>query len=216
LQIGAPDPTVANEVASRGVAFQPSLALLNELESDGAGVQTLAALRKLIPLNAPSANPRESTSGGGQHALPLTVRHLHEGGWDSHVIKLELTADSVLLTGPQQYSVSGNVMGNCVFPSEIPLERIVKVEAKPEGLASELKLFSATSNSFKILKLHLEYRDIRGGIHRYDFIPGDAQQSGNVWSGGNQEAMRNFAVAVKDAANLRAQQLKTAAGPTIQ
>lgn len=48
LSIGAPDTTIANEITSRGVAFQPSVALLIELEHDGAGNQTLTALRKLI------------------------------------------------------------------------------------------------------------------------------------------------------------------------
>jgi hypothetical protein len=144
----------------------------------------------------------------------LTVRHLHQGGWSSHVLKLELTAESLLLTGPQQYPVSGNVMGYCVFPAEIPLERIVKVEAKPEGLASGLKLFSATSNSFKILKLHLDYLDDRGRMHSFDFIPGDAQQSNNEWLGGNQEAVKDFAVTVKYAADLRVQELKAASAPS--
>jgi len=167
----------------------------------------------LISLVLFCASALDAQNASQAVASSLLVRHLHGGGWDSHPIELELTANALLLTGPQQYSVSGTVLGYCVFPAEIPLENLVKVEAKPEGFASGLKLFSATSNSFKLLKLHLEYRDIRGGMHRVDFIPGDAQQSNNEWSGGSEEAVKDFAMAVKYAADLRVQQLKVAAAP---
>jgi hypothetical protein len=145
----------------------------------------------------------------------LTVRHLHGGGWQSHSLELELTPKALLLTGTQEFPVGEGVMGYCVFPAQIPLERIIKVEAKREGLTSGLKLFSATSNSYNIVKLHLEYRDEHGGTHSLDFIPGDAQQSNNAWSGGNSEAVRSFAEAVKYASDLRTQQIKAASAPPV-
>jgi hypothetical protein len=145
----------------------------------------------------------------------LTVRHLHGGGWASHSLELELTPKALLLTGTQEFPVGEGAMGYCVFPAQIPLERIIKVEAKREGLASGLKLFSATSNSYNIVKLHLEYHDERGGTHSLDFIPGDAQQSNNAWSGGNSEAVRSFAEAAKYAADLRTQQIKAASAPPV-
>ena len=69
LSIGAPDATIANEIASRGVAFRPSLALLAELERDGAGDHTLAALRKLIPAERTICESFGGGMSGGQHAF---------------------------------------------------------------------------------------------------------------------------------------------------
>lgn len=61
LSISAPDATIANAIASRGIAFQPTVALLSELERDGAGDLTLAVLHKLIPSESmPSDAAREN------------------------------------------------------------------------------------------------------------------------------------------------------------
>lgn len=153
----------------------------------------------------------------GQSSYPrvtssLTVRHLHEGGWGSHVMKLELTTDALLLSGTQKYSSASGSSGYCIFPAEIRLERILAVEAKNDPLVNGLKIFSATSHSSTIL-LHLEYRDDHGGTHSYNLIPSDAEQWNNEWSGGDADAVREFAESLKYAAALRAQQLRSAAGP---
>jgi len=140
----------------------------------------------------------------------LTVRHLHEGGWSSHVIELSLTSDALLLSGRQVYSnASGNSSGYCTFPSEIRLDRIIAVEAKSGGLVNSLKIFSASSKSHT-LALRLEYHDDSGGKHSYDLIPSDARQQNNEWFGGNEEAMRGFAEGLKYAVALREQQLLSA------
>ena len=124
--------------------------------------------------------------GSQTNVTSLTVRHLHDGGWGSHVIELGLTPEALLLSGTQRYSsTSGD--SYCNFPTEIRLERIVTVEAKNDRLANSLKIFSATSNSHTIV-LHLKYRDDHGGTHSYDLIPSDAQQQNNEWAGGNQDA----------------------------
>jgi hypothetical protein len=75
LKIGTPDPTIAREIEAHGVGFQPSVALLNELERDGAGVQTLAALRKLIPAERTICESFGGCMSGGQHAF-------HDKKWD--------------------------------------------------------------------------------------------------------------------------------------
>ncbi len=85
LRIGAPDATIANEIASRRVAFQPSLALLNELEHEGAGNQTLAALRKLIPAERTICESFGECMGGGQHAF-------HEKKWNDAKAYFEYAA----------------------------------------------------------------------------------------------------------------------------
>ena len=68
LKIGAPDPTIANAIESRGVAFQLSGAVVNELEREGAGVQTLTALRKHIPTE--SIGGSEAHSSGVERTSP--------------------------------------------------------------------------------------------------------------------------------------------------
>jgi hypothetical protein len=121
-----------------------------------------------------------------------------------------LTPEALLLSGTQRYSsTSGD--SYCNFPTEIRLERIVTVEAKNDRLANSLKIFSATSNSHTIV-LHLKCRDDHGGTHSYDLIPSDAQQQNNEWAGGNQDAMRDFAEALKYAVALREHQLISAEG----
>ncbi len=138
----------------------------------------------------------------------LLVRHLHEGGWDSHVIELRLTANALLLNGSQQFTnASGIVGGYCIFPAEIPLESIVNVQAVPGNrFVDAVKLFSIGSHVESTL-FHLEYRDDRGRAHTIDFIPADAQQVYNEWSGGDQDAVKQFAADVKSAINLRLGQL---------
>jgi len=69
LKIGAPDATIANEVQSRGISFQPSLALLIELQREGAGDQTLAVLRKLIPAGRTICESFDGCMAEGQHAF---------------------------------------------------------------------------------------------------------------------------------------------------
>jgi len=147
-----------------------------------------------------------------QVTTSLTVRHLHDGGWNSHVVELELTSDALLLSGPQQYATTSGVSSYCIFPARIPLERIDAVEARPDRLANGLKIFSNTSNSHTML-LHLEYRDDKGRKHGFDFIPADAQQSNNEWSGGDGGAVREFTATAKYTATLRVQQLSSALDP---
>ena len=90
------------------------------------------------PFSLPAQSP-------GQDAVTasLLVRHLHEGGWDSHVIELRLTANALLLNGSQQFTnASGIVGGYCIFPAEIPLESIVNVQAVPGNrFVDAVKLF---------------------------------------------------------------------------
>jgi len=75
LGIGAPDATIAGEIESRGIAFQPSDAILNELQRLNAGNETLAALRKLIPPEHTICESFGECMGGGQHAF-------NEKQWD--------------------------------------------------------------------------------------------------------------------------------------
>ena len=63
LRIGAPDPTIAYEITLRGLAFQPSAALLKELKQEGAGVQTLAAMSTFNRVRNGDENPREHVDG---------------------------------------------------------------------------------------------------------------------------------------------------------
>ena len=143
--------------------------------------------------------------------------HLHEGGWDSHVIELELTSDALLLSGPQQYSTTSGVPSYCIFPGRIALERIDAFEAKQSGFGHRMRIFSNTSNSYTML-LHLTYRDDKGRKHEFDFIPADAKQWNNEWSGGDGDAVRDFAATVKYTATLRAQELSSTpdAKPSIE
>jgi hypothetical protein len=69
VSIGDPDATIANEIDSRGIAFQPSEAILSELAHLNAGPQTLAALRKLIPSERTICESFGGCMGGGQHAF---------------------------------------------------------------------------------------------------------------------------------------------------
>lgn len=75
LKIGSPDAMIATEIESRGVAFQPSSALLTELQRDGAGDQTLSALRKLILAERTICESFGGCMGGGQHAF-------HDKDWN--------------------------------------------------------------------------------------------------------------------------------------
>jgi len=50
VTVGAPDPAVAREIQTRGVVFTPSREILAQLQSAGAGNQTLAALHDLMPM----------------------------------------------------------------------------------------------------------------------------------------------------------------------
>lgn len=68
LRIGAPDSTIANAIESRGVAFSLSGPILNELEREGAGVQTLTTLHKLVPTETIGVGAAHST--GVERAPP--------------------------------------------------------------------------------------------------------------------------------------------------
>lgn len=75
LSIGAPDATIAHEIESRGIAFQPSVALLNELQGLNAGEETLATLRKLIPAEQNICDSFGACMSGGQ-------RTFHDRDWN--------------------------------------------------------------------------------------------------------------------------------------
>lgn len=75
LSIGAPDATIAHEIESRGIAFQPSIALLSELQSLNAGEETLATLRKLIPAEQTICDSFGACMSGGQ-------RTFHDRDWN--------------------------------------------------------------------------------------------------------------------------------------
>jgi hypothetical protein len=212
LKIGAPDATIAHEIDSRGVEFQPSSALLSELEHEGAGALTLAALRKRVSPESTEQTPRAPASARVEEvSASLKVRHLHDGGWNSHVIELLLTGDAIDLSGSQHYAANSGVASYCIFPARIPLERIDTVEAKSDRFVNGLKIFSNTSNSHTIL-LHLDYRDDKGRKHGFDFISADARQWNNEWLGGDENAVRGFAAKVKSVATQRVRQSKSPPG----
>ena len=135
----------------------------------------------------------------------LTVYHLHESGWDSHILQLQLTDSALLLSGSRQYHTLSGIPAYCIYPSEIRLEQIVKVEVRANTLMNGLKLFSTASHVHTVL-LHLEYREARGGTHSYDFIPSDAQQWNNEWTGGDAAAIKDFAATIKHAIELWSKQ----------
>jgi hypothetical protein len=74
LSIDAPDSTIAHEIQSRGIAFVPSKAQLDELERQHAGIETLAALRKFLPAESTLCETFGGCMGGGQHAY-------HDKNW---------------------------------------------------------------------------------------------------------------------------------------
>ena len=137
----------------------------------------------------------------------LAVRHIHDSGWNSHQLVLELNSEALLISGPQQLRGFQGIAEYCIFPAEIPLESIVSVEAK----STRFKPFS----SIYAMRLHLEYKDEHGKAHGYDFIPINAVQTDNEWSGGDADSILDFAAELKIAIELRSQQLKpaSAVGP---
>jgi hypothetical protein len=52
IHIGAPDVTIAREIRSRGVQFQPTPKIIDDLKRAGAGQTTLAALREQMAVGA--------------------------------------------------------------------------------------------------------------------------------------------------------------------
>jgi hypothetical protein len=84
LHLGAPDLTIAHEIEARGVAFQMSSPLLNQLEHQSAGKETLAALRKLISPAADevaSMHDAESEAWGAKAAASFS-----SGEWEQFAV----------------------------------------------------------------------------------------------------------------------------------
>jgi hypothetical protein len=158
------------------------------------------------------AQPRGIAQGAGGQRNSIVVRHVHDSGMTSHPIGLELTPGELRLSGSQVFQGAGGYPATCKFPAEIPLEDIISAEYKfQRGIT--LKMFTTLDNSFNIGMLKLEYRDGRGKQHEITFIPGDARQSNNSWSGGNGDALEAFAGAIQSAMNARMAALKQAASP---
>lgn len=132
----------------------------------------------------------------------VSVLHIHDAGWSYHQLLLDLTSETLLISGSQQYLGQQGTTGYCIFPAAILLERIVKVEAK-------VLRFKPFSNIYA-MRLHLEYKDERGNLHSYDFIPGNSVQSYNAWSGGDSDSIRDFAEALENAIGIRMAQLQPA------
>lgn len=76
---GVPDPTMATQIRVRGIAFTPSLAIIESLRTVGAGPQTLSALEAMLPEKpAPrqeqiqSGNPGVHTNDSSTVSSPTT------------------------------------------------------------------------------------------------------------------------------------------------
>lgn len=50
IQIGTSDSIIATEIRNRGIGFTPNRAIIEKLRQIGAGSQTLAALREIMPM----------------------------------------------------------------------------------------------------------------------------------------------------------------------
>src|SRR5579864_927731 len=93
INIGAPDATVAHEIQTRGLAFNPDRDLLARFESQHAGSKTLAALRDLLPMldEAKKQLPQalQAIYSALDQGNPLSVHNLMSNELASNTAKLD-------------------------------------------------------------------------------------------------------------------------------
>lgn len=132
----------------------------------------------------------------------ITVWHIHDSGWSSHSLQLTITNSSLSMRGNPEFRNNTGYLTYCIFPADILLEQIVRIEAK-RGSASLL-------GTVRLTKLHVEFKDDKGKLRSYDFISQDATQSNNDWyegsEGGND--LRRFAQTAQSVVEARLDELK--------
>lgn len=139
----------------------------------------------------------------------VSVFHIHESGWSSHPLEISANSEAVFIRGSQQFRDSGGATHYCSLAAEIPLEDIVKIEARAK---SNLLSFSNTYAT----QLRIEFKDEKGKNHGYDFVSRDAVQRQNGWYNGSSKGkdLDGFVKVVQGAIDAHRQQANSASAKT--